>query len=69
MKKEQKELLINKLNKLALKSILHQRKTGEKLEYNFLEIDNNKCTVKSDPERIGPFQDNYYKIYVKVEDA
>jgi hypothetical protein len=31
MNKEQKELLINKLNKLALKSILHQRKTGEKL--------------------------------------
>ena len=31
MNKEQKELLIKELNKLALKSILHQRETGKKL--------------------------------------
>lgn len=31
MNKEQKELLIKELNKLALKSISHKRKTGEKL--------------------------------------
>jgi hypothetical protein len=37
MNKKQKELLIKELNKLALKSILHQRKTGEKFAKHIKE--------------------------------
>lgn len=42
----------------------------EKLKIaSFVEVDGNKCSIVSDPEGIGPFQNNYYKVYVKIEDA
>lgn len=33
----------------------------------FVDIDGNKCSVISDPESVGPFSPNYYKVYLKVD--
>lgn len=38
----------------------------EKLKIaTFIEVDGVKCSIVSDPEGIGPFDINYYKVYVK----
>lgn len=32
-----------------------------------VDIDGNKCSVISDPEVVGPFATDYYKIYLKFD--
>lgn len=40
----------------------------EKLKIaSFVEVHGNRYSVTSDPEAIGPFQPNYYKLYIKLD--
>lgn len=33
----------------------------------FVEVDGNKCSVISDPEGVGPFSPQYYKVYLRID--
>lgn len=34
---------------------------------SFVDVDGNKCSVISNPEMIGPFGPQFYKVYLKVD--
>jgi hypothetical protein len=34
---------------------------------SFVDVDGNKCSVISNPEMIGPFGPQFYKVYLKID--